>query len=243
MHTPPAQLLLAQSAAWRQVSPSGQALQPGSFPPQSMSLSLPFRWLSSQEKLTQTPPWQLPLRQSRSNAQESETAQRSQPRSAPPQSTSVSPALRSPSSQDTHAPWTQLSLAQSLSAWQVSPSGQRWQLASLPPQSTLDSSPFNWSSSHDGGAWQLPWLHTPLLQSEPALHALPGAQPGHVPPPQSVSSSSPLRTSSLHEASTVQSWAEGEQNEPATQSSSDVQAASTSQLAEQLPPQSTSVSS
>jgi len=59
-HTP-----LAQSDPWRQPMPSAQRPQPAPVPPQSTPVSLPFWRLSSQEKLTHTPPLQIPLWQSR----------------------------------------------------------------------------------------------------------------------------------------------------------------------------------
>jgi hypothetical protein len=89
--------------------------------------------------------------------------------------------------------------------------------AQLPPQSTPVSSWFRCASSQAGGE-QAPSPQTALAQSVPALHGEPSGQPGHAPPPQSTSCSSPFRTPSLHDA--MQRPASGLQDRPAPQSSS-----------------------
>jgi hypothetical protein len=131
---PPGQLLLWQSLAAPQSSPvpqRGQAVAP----PQSTSVSPPFRTPSSQATAWQTPfsqllLWQLPS----DDPQALPSAQRRVGAHEPPQSTSVSLPFRTPSVQlaPAHEPPEQLPLTQSLLPLQVSPVPQSLQ---LPPQS------------------------------------------------------------------------------------------------------------
>ena len=67
----------------------------------------------------------------------------------------------------------------------------------LPPQSVPVSEPFIvWSLQVGAGAAQVPFEHSPLVQSDAPEHALPLSQ-GLQLPPQSTSVSVPLCTVSL----------------------------------------------
>jgi hypothetical protein len=70
-------------------------------------------------------------------------------------------------------------------------------LGQLLPQSTSVSVPFS-TPSEQFGVWQVPPVHTLLVQSEFALQPLPGAQAEQPPPPQSAPVSLPFCTPSVH---------------------------------------------
>src|SRR6266567_4143583 len=121
-------------------------------PPQSTSLSSPFFWPSSQALATHTRrvTWQPPLEQSAPVAQARPVAQPSQ--SPPPQSTSVSAPLLTPSrhAEGTHLwPALQVALAQSGSIAHALPSVHAGQAP--PPQSTSVSVPSFDAFSHPVG--------------------------------------------------------------------------------------------
>ena len=117
----------------------------------------------------------------------------------PPQSTSASSPLVTPSAQvgATHTLAGQTRLWQSAETPQVLPLAQR---AHEPPQSTSVSAPFLTVSPHPA-IWQIPLVQMPPMQlaprppqDRPAPHLF-----GHE-PPQSASVSSPFLTPSLHVA-------------------------------------------
>ncbi len=88
--------------------------QPGHVPPQSVSVSVPFRCPSEQLGVAQRPAVQTWVMQSAPAAQEAPTAQAGQ--LGPPQSTSVSAPFGAPSSQRgaPHTPALQTVLLQSV---------------------------------------------------------------------------------------------------------------------------------
>ena len=153
----PRQLLLLQSEARAQATPSAQRRQVGSEPPQSTPVSVPFLRLSLQEMGVQMPRVHGELAQSPFTVQVSPSGQRRQLGLLPPQSVSASVPFRRPSEQEMQVLPAQSPLAQSVSTRQETRSAQRAQVGSLPPQSTPDSLPLTMSSSHSGRGWQVPW--------------------------------------------------------------------------------------
>jgi hypothetical protein len=124
-----------------------------------------------------------------------------QPPQVPPQSTSVSVPLRTPSVHDGPTQTFPVQLApatQSLVAWHPTPMAQGGHVP--PPQSVPVSAPFA-TPSEQLGAAHLKSVHTPLVQSPPNLHARPSPQCEQV-PPQSVSVSVPFFAPSVHVAAT-----------------------------------------
>src|SRR4051812_2405592 len=143
-------------------------------------------WQQRSAPGAQPPGAQTPLWQSTAAAQALPLPQSGQ---RPPQSTSLSLALRTPSLQlaawqhesrpAPQPPVPQTPLWQSPGSLQPRAVGQ---LAQLPPQSTSLSSPF-FTPSVQLAALQLPFtLHTRLSQSLAALQAVPSGQPGQLPP-------------------------------------------------------------
>jgi hypothetical protein len=156
---------------------------------------------------------------------------------APPQSTSVSVPLRTPSPQvaATHLLALQTPLAQSEGALQPRPSGQGAQ--ALPPQSTSVSVPPFSPSLHPGPTHTSVTAHSPVVQSALVWHPVRTPHCGHAVPPQSLPVSVPLRTPSVQV---------GEAQRPSpqrrvAQSVAPMHARPSSQGL-QLPPQSVSVS-
>ena len=100
------------------------------------------------------------------------------PQSFPPQSTSVSPPLRTRSVQlDEHTPDAHAPLWQSVGAPHEAPSAQRGQ-ARVPPQSTSVSPPLR-TPSKQVGVMHRRELHTELSQSLRAMQAWPVAHERH----------------------------------------------------------------
>lgn len=204
-------------------------------------------WLPPQQR----PFWHAPLAQSRSSRHCRPGAQRSQAGPAPPQSTSVSPALWTPSSQEMQAPPAQTLLAQSLPRLQRCPSRQRAQPGG-PPQSVPVSTPLRVPSSQ-AATLHTPALQTLLAQSAPRRQRPPSGQRAHSGsvPPQSMSDSlaageSPLATPSSQEAAWQHALTPTSQpaapQVPLAQSSSKVQVLARGHLSH-VAPQSTPVSS
>jgi len=112
------------------------------------------------------------------------------PGQEPPQSTSVSLPLRTPSEQlgTAQRDPVQTPLTQSARVAQTRPSAQRGQVP--PPQSVSVSLPF-WAPSMHVGAAHTPPAQTRLRQSRAAMHIRPSPQGGHMMPPQSVAVSAP----------------------------------------------------
>src|SRR5262245_25773573 len=161
----------------------------------------------------------------------------------PPQSTSVSPLSLMPSlhCESTHL---SVSLLQNVLV-QSPPDLQTWfrpQCAQVgPPQSTSLSLPstapsWHWSATHT----LVVWLQNMLRQSRgPLMQPCVSAQPGQVPPPQSLSVSLPSLAPSMHCVATQTLPA---LQVPLAQSLPLLQDAPTLQVLPQEPPQSTSVS-
>jgi hypothetical protein len=204
-----------QSLAAPHVESSAHAS--GQSPPQSASVSEgPFFTPSLQVGAAQTPLAEQTLEaQSVSSWQSRPSAQASHPlpRSAPPQSASVSSPFFTPS---THAGATQWPMveqtpdAQSLANEQAAsaPQGPHPVDDAPPPQSTsVSEGPF-FTPSEQVGAAQVPLLpvppssdpvaQTPDEQSPSEAQDLAAAQRSHVRPPQSTSVSSPFLTPSSH---------------------------------------------
>src|SRR5690606_16955522 len=231
-----------QSPATRQSSPSLQSLQ---LPPQSTSVSSPFRTLSSHSgaaHLSSSP--HTPSTQSLFEAQISPT--RHFGHSRPPQSMSVSPESSLPFEQNGGAHWacpaavsTHVSDSQSSSTSHGSPFAH---LASQsPPQSIHVSKPLRTPSSHFGG-WQVS-SQTFSMQSLPLLQSAPMGHFASQLPPQSTSVSSPFWTLSKQVGGHSPFWHGARQSPPSQTSSAPGQSLSDLQgHGSQSPPQSMPVS-
>jgi hypothetical protein len=199
LHTPLAGS--AQSAAFVHFFPGGQPAQVP--PPQSISVSVPFRVLSLQPAPWQTLAVQTPLEQSVPVVQPPPLPHFGQ--EAPPQSVPVSVPFFTVSLHvaATHAPAVHLPLAgstQSMLPEQPLPTAHL--VLHVPPQSMSVSVPFSTRSVHVAAVHTFA-VHLPLVgvtQSVFALHAPPTAQVGHVPPPQSAAVSAPFMIVSVHVA-------------------------------------------
>lgn len=185
-----------QSAADEQSAPSPQGVVPGqAVAPQSTSVSSPFFTPSEHEGAAHVPLTpQTRETQSVAVKQRAPALQGSQPEEAPPQSTSVSPALRTPS---THVGATQTPpCAEQTPEEQSAAEVQRkLSLHKAPghaeaPQSTSASPPFLTPSEHDGAAHRPSPPQTREAQSIADAQRKPTAQggdPGHAAAPQSTS--------------------------------------------------------
>jgi hypothetical protein len=193
-HSPPMQFPPWQSVPSRQALLAAQAGQPESAPPQSTSVSVPFRTLSVHVRAAQAPPTQTRLAQSPPALHFWAVAQ---PAQGPPQSTSVSVLFFTASTHDGAAqvPAAHTALVQSAASRQSFPSRHFAQLA--PPQSTSLSVPFNVRSAQLA-LWQISPVHTAPTQSVSAAQALPVAHFAGQAPPQSTSVSVPFMTMSVH---------------------------------------------
>lgn len=122
------------------------------------------------------------------------------PQVAPPQSTSVSVPLRTPSVQVAPAqtPTLQTRALQSPATWQFFPGGQTGHVP--PPQSASVSSAFFTPSKQVAVLHTLLLLQTPDVQSGPTPQVFPLPQAAHTGPPQSTSVSMPSFAPLLHAA-------------------------------------------
>jgi hypothetical protein len=141
------------------------SMQSAHAPPQSTSVSEPFRMLSLQlgGRVAHVPLAQLLVMQSEFAPHDLPLTQGEQSR--PPQSTADSTPLRTLSLQvgTAHRKAVQMPLTQSAATPQASPSRQSEQ---LPPQSTSVSEPFVCESLQlAGGSTQMPLAHEPVAQS------------------------------------------------------------------------------
>jgi hypothetical protein len=150
---------------------------------------------SEQLGAAQTPASQAPLVQSAPFVQARPSVHL--PQSDPPQSTSVSAPLTTPSAQPWpwQSPLVQTCPSQSVPAVQTLPAAHAGQ---SPPQSTSVSLPFCTVSVHVAAA-QAALKHTWVSQSVRVEQPWPTAHAGHRGPPQSVSVSSPFIIESVHE--------------------------------------------
>jgi hypothetical protein len=192
---PGLQLAVAQSLPVAHLAPTAHRLTGAQVPPQSVSVSAPFRIPSVQEGGWQIPsgpmPAQIPLAQSPARWQRWPLAQGEQP-DPPPQSRSDSAPFSMPSPQLAlwHSPPEQLASMQSPACAQVFPAPQAGHPEVGPPQSTSDSPPFRTRSVHEATV-QRRSTQSRLAQSPPAAQDLPAEQ-GAQGPPQSTSDSPPF---------------------------------------------------
>ena len=120
----PAQSWFEQSESEAQLSPGPQRRHWRSVPPQSMSVSLPFRAPSGHVIARHTPARQSSLWQSSSIEQPAPSSHATHAGLPPPQSMLVSVPFRLPSAHEMQTPASHAPLAQSLAARHVSRSGQ-----------------------------------------------------------------------------------------------------------------------
>lgn len=186
---------VVQSPPVPQPRPTAQRCEGAHAPPQSTSVSEPFRAPSLQDATWHTPAGPAPhtaFAQSPPERQPLPFAQRGQP-TPPPQSVSDSSPFLIPSLQlgFWHSPPMQFPPPQSMVTTQVRPGPQRGHPEVAPPQSTSDSSPLRMKSPQVAIA-QARSTQEVLAQSPPAAQRRPTAQAGQE-PPQSTSDSVPLR--------------------------------------------------
>src|SRR6266545_2594694 len=98
---------------------------------------------------------------------------------------------------DAQVPPAQVPLKQSPSAPSTRQALPPEHFRQVPPQSTSVSSP-SWTPFSQGSGVHVPPLQLPFSQSPATLHDLPTSHCPQVPPPQSMSVSSPLAMSSKH---------------------------------------------
>jgi hypothetical protein len=179
-------VLVTQSAATAQVSAIWHLL--GQPAPQSTVGSVPFSTPSLHVGAVHRCVVKVHTELAQSVATR-QAARGAHPVQLPPQSTSVSLPLRTPSVQlvGWQVPFEQLAWSQSVFATQCSVTAQRVQPLLVPPQSRSVSSWFSRPSEHDGER-HLPPVHSATLQSTDVAQLLPVAHGLQV-PPQSTSDS------------------------------------------------------